>query len=119
MEAACRGARSEGGTAIGILPGTSAADSPPNDYLSAAVYTGIGQARNLAVALSGQAAIAISGGWGTLSEISMALKHGVPVVSLVSWTPAEDANLHVAQGAEEAVALALGLAESRRLAGSR
>lgn len=70
----------------------------------------MGQARNFAVALSGHAAIAISGGWGTLSEISLALKHGVPVVSLESWTPAEDPNLHVAEDAEDAVALALRLA---------
>lgn len=123
MEAACRGARSGGGTTVGILPGTSAADSPPNDHLTAAVYTGIGQARNLAVALSGHAAIAISGGWGTLSEISLALKHGVPVVCLESWTPAEDPNLHVAEDAEEAVTLAVRLATQRlaaqRLADSR
>lgn len=113
MDAACRGARSEGGMTIGILPGTSAADSPPNDHLTATVYTGMGQARNLAVALSGYAAIAISGGWGTLSEISLARKHGVPVVSLDSWTPEKDPDLHVAQDAEQAVEMALRLAKQR------
>ena len=119
MGAACRGARSEGGTTIGILPGTSAADSPPNDHLTAAVFTGMGQARNLAVALSGHAAIAISGGWGTLSEISLALKHGVPVISLESCAPgkdlAKDPNFHIAGDAAEAVERALLLAR-RRLA---
>lgn len=121
MAAACRGARARGGLTVGILPGTSAADTPPNDHLSATVYTGMGQARNLAVALSGRAAIAVSGGWGTLSEMAMALKHGVPVVSLESWRPDRrggygdggaktDPKLHTAYDPDEAVALALLLA---------
>lgn len=121
MAAACRGARSKGGQTVGILPGSSADDSQPNDDLTTVVYTGMGQARNLAVALSGKAAIALSGGWGTLSEMAMALKHGVPVVSLESWRPdrrggygdggsKSDANLHTAYDVEEAVALVLLLA---------
>ncbi|MDA8017177.1 MAG: TIGR00725 family protein [Thermoanaerobaculia bacterium] len=127
MAAACRGARSAGGITLGILPGVSDADSRPNNYLTATIHTGIGQGRNLAVALSGHAAIAIAGGWGTLSEISLALKHGVPVVSLESWRPGReirrahdaptDPNLHVAHTAEEAVELALHLAGHRH--GSR
>lgn len=122
MAAACRGARSAGGTTVGILPGTPRSDSSndePNPYLDVVIHTGMGQARNLAVALSGRAALAVAGGWGTLSEIALARKHGVPVVSLHSWTPDRlgeasadplDTGLHVARDAEEAVALALDLA---------
>lgn len=124
MAAACKGAHARGGTTLGILPGISAADSPPNDYLSVVVYTGMGQARNLAVALSGQAAIAVSGAWGTLSEMALALKHEVPVVSLESWRPDRpggygdggrrtDPRLHAAYDPDEAVALALLLAGER------
>jgi uncharacterized protein (TIGR00725 family) len=41
MEAACRGAREEGGHTIGILPGRGAEDSQPNAYVEFPIYTGI------------------------------------------------------------------------------
>ncbi len=85
MEAACRGAQEVGGRTVGILPGVDAADSPPNPYLDVRLFTGLGQARNLCVVLSCDAVIAVGGGWGTLSEIALARKHGVPVVLLNSW----------------------------------
>lgn len=87
MAAASAGAREAGGLAVGILPGADASSSSPNSHLNAAVYTGMGQARNQIVVLSGAAVIAIGGGWGTLSEIALALKHRVPVITLESWTP--------------------------------
>jgi uncharacterized protein (TIGR00725 family) len=80
MAAAARGARSAGGTTIGILPGESHADA--NEWIDHVVVTGIGHARNLAVAASGQAVIAIGGSWGTLAEIAFARRLGRPVVIL-------------------------------------
>jgi len=83
MEAACRGAREEGGATIGILPGLDREDANP--YIDHAICTGIGHARNLAVAASGDAVIAIGGEFGTLSEIGLARKAGRRVVLLGSW----------------------------------
>lgn len=80
MAAASRGAKSAGGTTIGILPGeTSAAANPWLDHV---VVTGIGHGRNLAVVASGDAVIAVGGRYGTLAEIGFALTLGRPVVVL-------------------------------------
>jgi uncharacterized protein (TIGR00725 family) len=84
MTAASRGAREAGGTTIGILPG-SRETSPPNPYVDIAIFTGMGEARNVINVKSCHAAIAIGGEYGTLSEIALALKTGCPVVSLASW----------------------------------
>lgn len=83
MAAAARGAKSAGGTTIGILPGESRADA--NQWIDHVVLTGIGHARNFAVAASGEAVIAVGGGWGTLSEIAFAKLLGRPVVTLAGW----------------------------------
>ena len=83
MEAAARGATEVGGTAIGILPDEDRRRQ--NKFLSYSVATGVGQARNLAVVCSGDVIIAVGGEYGTLSEISLALKVGRPVVGLDSW----------------------------------
>ncbi|MFC1945770.1 TIGR00725 family protein [Chloroflexota bacterium] len=83
MEAACRGAAEAGGLTVGILPGASRADANP--YVQVPVVTGIGYARNAAVARSGQAVIAIDGSYGTISEIAFALQAGTPVVGLLTW----------------------------------
>jgi uncharacterized protein (TIGR00725 family) len=80
MEAAARGAKSGGGTTIGILPGETRADANP--WIDYVVVTGIGHARNLAVAASGDAVIAVGGSWGTLAEIGFASRLGRPVVVL-------------------------------------
>ena len=72
MAAAARGAKSVGGTTIGILPGESRAEA--NEWIDHAVVTGIGHARNLAVAASGDAVIAVGGSWGTLAEIGFAIR---------------------------------------------
>jgi uncharacterized protein (TIGR00725 family) len=104
MEAACRGAQEAGGTALGILPGPDVRAANP--YVTVAVATGLGEARNAVIANTGEAFIAVSGSWGTLSEIAFARRLGKPVVSLGSWQP--DASVQTAQTAAEAVALALG-----------
>jgi uncharacterized protein (TIGR00725 family) len=80
MAAACRGAKSAGGTTVGILPGESRVDANP--WVDHTVVTGIGHARNLAVAASGDAVIAIGGSYGTIAEIAFALRLGRPVVVL-------------------------------------
>lgn len=118
MAAASEGARKGGGEAVGVLPGRDARESPPNPYLSTTLFTGMGQARNLILVLSAGAVIAIGGGWGTLSEIAMALKHGIPVVVLKSWNLSRpdgenEPCLHQAGSPEEAVGLALRLCERR------
>jgi uncharacterized protein (TIGR00725 family) len=80
MAAAARGARSAGGTTIGILPGERREDA--NEWIDHVVVTGIGHARNLAVAASGDAVIAVGGSWGTLAEIGFASRLGRRVVVL-------------------------------------
>lgn len=83
MAAACRGARDAGGATIGIIPGYD--DRAANPWVEHVICTGMGQARNTLVAATGQAIIAIGGGWGTLSEIALALRLGRPVVLLGGW----------------------------------
>ena len=80
MEAACRGAKAEGGTTLGILPGADRAAANP--YVDVAVATGLGEARNALVVRAADAVIAVAGGYGTLSEIALALRAGKPVVGL-------------------------------------
>jgi len=70
MAAAARGAKSEGGTTIGILPGTDRADA--NEWIDHVVVTGLGHARNGLVAASGDGVIAVGGSYGTLTEIAFA-----------------------------------------------
>ena len=82
MAAAARGAKKAGGTTIGILPGENRAEA--NEWIDHVVVTGIGHARNLAVAASGDAVIAVGGGWGTLTEVGFAMRLGRRVVALAS-----------------------------------
>ncbi len=78
MAAAARGAKSAGGTTIGILPGTSRDEA--NEWIDHVVVTGLGHARNAVVAASGDAVIAVGGSYGTLTEIGFAKILGRPVV---------------------------------------
>ncbi|MEA2221773.1 MAG: hypothetical protein QOH83_149 [Solirubrobacteraceae bacterium] len=103
MEAACRGARSAGGTTLGILPGGDR--TAANAFVSVAVATGLGELRNGLVVRCADAVVAIAGGYGTLSEIALALKAGKPVVGIGTW---EIDGVRAAADASEAVALALG-----------
>ena len=111
MEAACRGASSEGGVTIGILPGDSRQTANP--YVQIPIVTGIGHARNVAVVKSAQAVIAIGGSYGTLSEISHALQSGIPVIGLNTWSLSrngqQDNSIILAQNPAEAVNKALNL----------
>jgi uncharacterized protein (TIGR00725 family) len=87
MEAVCQGAIDHGGTTIGIMPGGSFEETPPNDYVTIPIYTGMSDGRNAINAKSSDVVIAIDGGAGTLSEIGLALKNGKSVVGLGTWEP--------------------------------
>ena len=102
MEAACRGARAEGGTTIGILPGLDR--SAANPHVSVAIATGLGEARNALVARAADSLIAVGGAYGTLSEIALALKAGKRVVGLNTW---EIEGITPVQSAEAALRAAL------------
>jgi len=83
MEGACRGASEAGGKTVGILPGPDR--SHANPYVTIPIATDLGHARNILIVRSSDLLIAISGGHGTLSEISIALKLKKPVVGLSTW----------------------------------
>jgi uncharacterized protein (TIGR00725 family) len=116
MEAVCRGARSAGGATVGLLPGLDRGGG--NLHLSVSLPTGLGQGRNLLLVRSSDALVAVGGGFGTLSEIALALRTGTPVVGLATWS------LHLGSGpvdafpvaadADAAARLALEAARSRR-----
>jgi len=108
MAAAARGAKSAGGTTIGILPGETV--SAANEWIDHAVVTGVGHARNLAVVASGEAVIAVGGRWGTLAEIAFARVLGRPVVVLEPGWEVAGGGIEGAATPEEAVQLALRLA---------
>lgn len=113
MEAACRGAKSAGGLTIGVLPGRNYRDANP--YVDIPVVTGMGEARNVVVVGSARSIIAVSGGFGTLSEIAHALKLGIPVVGLGTWQLSKDGRdeprgITTATDAADAVQKALALA---------
>jgi uncharacterized protein (TIGR00725 family) len=103
MAAAARGAKSAGGTTIGILPGESRTDANP--WIDHVVVTGIGHGRNLAVVASGDAVIAVGGRYGTLAEIGFALTLGRSVVVLEPGWEVEGTQR--ARSAAEAVEFAL------------
>ncbi|MFI9271249.1 TIGR00725 family protein [Kitasatospora sp. NPDC052896] len=84
MAAAAEGAAGADGLVIGVLSGVDRSGASP--YLTAAVATGMNQARNSVLVGSADAVIAVGGSWGTLSEVAMAMRRGVkPVVSLGGW----------------------------------
>lgn len=83
MQAACRGARERGGHTVGLLPGSDRAQANP--WVSFALPTGLGEARNVLVVRAADAVVAVGGAWGTLSEIALALQKGLPVVGLATW----------------------------------
>ena len=83
MEGACRGACEAGGQTVGILPGPDSNNANP--YVTIPIVTNMGHARNIVIAHTAHILVAIAGGYGTLSEISIALKLGKPVIGLQSW----------------------------------
>jgi len=110
MAAACKGASSEGGVTIGILPGGSR--QAANPYVQIPIVTNLGEATNVVLVKSAEAVIAIGGGYGTLSEIGHALRNGIPVVGLNTWSLSRndrsDNSIILAQDPAEAVKKAIG-----------
>jgi uncharacterized protein (TIGR00725 family) len=105
MESAARGAKEAGGLTVGILPGFDAKDANP--YIDVAIVSGMSHARNVLVVRSSSVLIAIAGGYGTLSEIAIALKLGKPVVGLNTWNI--DPGIIQASSPQDAVEKALSL----------
>ncbi len=120
MERAAKGAKSAGGTTIGILSTTDR--NAANQYIDYAIPTPLGYVRNVLVANASDVVIALPGKWGTTNELSFAMIAGVPVVALEGW----DANLRddngksrltevsYAHDAAEAVEVSINLAQQHR-----
>lgn len=83
MEAASGGAKERGGRTIGILPGDK--PFPGNPHIDVHILTNLGAARNGIIVQSAAVVIAVGGGYGTLSEIALALKAGKTVIGLATW----------------------------------
>ena len=116
MEAAARGAAEAGGVVVGLLPGVRRHDA--NRWVTIPIVTGLDQARNVVLVRSCDAVIAIGGMYGTLSEIALALKLGIPVVGLRTWRLQQPQGrrvpLLVATTPQDAVARALRAASRDR-----
>ena len=115
MAAACKGAKSAGGTTIGILPGSDPRSA--NRWVDIPICTGLSHARNVIVVKTGRAVIAVGGAYGTLSEIGHALTEEVPVIGLSTWEIARDGTVDraiiVASDPEDAVDKAVEAASRR------
>jgi uncharacterized protein (TIGR00725 family) len=83
MAAAAAGAEEAGGTAVALLPGSRRDDASPGHAI--AIPTGLGEMRNALMVRAADAVLAVGGAWGTLSEIALAARTGVPVVTVDSW----------------------------------
>ena len=83
MEAACKGAKEEGGTTIGILPSSDRSEG--NDFLDHSIITNLGIMRNSLVVLNGDLVVAVDGGYGTLSEIAIATEYRKRILGLGTW----------------------------------
>jgi uncharacterized protein (TIGR00725 family) len=104
MAAAAQGAQDAGGVSLGILPEGDRRRANP--YLTYSIATNLGHARNVLIAHSADALIAVAGSYGTVSEAAIALKLGKPVIALeVTW---DLAGVKWAATPAEAVALAWG-----------
>jgi uncharacterized protein (TIGR00725 family) len=83
MAAACRGGTEAGGLTVGLLPGTDRGVA--NQWVRVAIPTGLGELRNGLVVRAADVVVAVGGAYGTLSEVALALKTGVPVIGLGTW----------------------------------
>ena len=108
MEAAARGAKTAGGVTVGILPQDHARDA--NRYIDIPIATGFGMGRNVIIARTADALIAVGGQYGTLSEIAFGLQLGKPVVGVRSW---DIEGVITAGSAKEAVLRVHELIETR------
>jgi uncharacterized protein (TIGR00725 family) len=80
MAAGSRGAAERGGTVVGLLPGLDRREANP--FVTIAIPTGLGQLRNGIVVNAADGVVAVGSSWGTVNEVSLALRTGKPVVWL-------------------------------------
>jgi uncharacterized protein (TIGR00725 family) len=115
MAAASAAAMAAGGTSVGLLPGATADNGSPHSVL---LPTGLGELRNGLLVRAADAVIAVGGSWGTLSEISLAMRTGVRVVCLGGWSVRDAAGqpvpLESAATPAAAVAAVLPVIKSHR-----
>lgn len=116
MEACARGAKKRGGITVGILPGLEKDEA--NDYIDIKIVTAMSHARNAIIARTADVLIAVDGGLGTLSELSLALKIGKPVIVLrgegdIVNIASKIEGIHLANTPKEAVKLAVKLGRAR------
>lgn len=98
MASASKGAKKAGGLTIGILPQDHKRNANP--YVDVAIATGLGIGRNVIIARTADALIAVGGEYGTLSEIAFGLQMKKPVVGIGTW---EIRGVIPAKNAEDAV----------------
>ncbi len=111
MDAACAGCASAGGLSVGILPDSDR--SRAGTHCTVTLPTGLGELRNGLLVRAADAVICVALSWGTLSEVALAVRTGVPVVALEPlYLPLEGPQ--VARDAHDAVRSALALARARR-----
>jgi uncharacterized protein (TIGR00725 family) len=109
MEAACKGAKEGNGVTIGVLPRGKESANP---YVDIPIVTGMGEARNVIIARSSDAVIAIAGKYGTLSEIAFSLRFDVPVVGIATWNI--DIPILKAKNPKQAVDMALSAIKQKK-----
>ncbi len=107
MEAVSKGAKAGGGLTVGILPHEHKKNA--NEYIDIPLATGLGIGRNVIIARTADAVIAVGGEYGTLSEIAFALQMGKPVVGIETW---DIRGIIPAEHAEDAVEKVFELLES-------
>ncbi|KQT01990.1 TIGR00725 family protein [Cellulomonas sp. Leaf395] len=83
MEAVARGAAQAGGIVVGLLPGTDR--SSANPHVTVTIPTALGEMRNALLVRSSDVVVSVGGSWGTLSEIALAIRTGVPVIGIGGW----------------------------------
>ncbi len=105
MAAAAAGAAAVGGPSVGLLPGADRAGAA--EHLTVAVPTGLGELRNALLVRAADAVVCVGGSWGTLSEVALACRSGVPVVCIDGWRVLDADGVEVplahAEDAEQAV----------------
>ena len=109
MAAAAAGCARAGGISVGLLPGDRRTAGSPE--LTVNLPTGLGELRNGLLVRCADGLIAIGGSWGTLSEIALARRAGLPVLGIGGWRLADrDLATETAETAEQAVHRILQLA---------
>jgi len=99
MEGAARGCSESSGVTVGILPGLKKESA--NTYIHIPIPTGLDEGRNLLVIRASDILISIAGGYGTLSEIALALKMRKKVIGLMTWR--DIPGVHYVSGYREAI----------------